>query len=197
MRSRPSSFGADFEEAAAGRRKADRQDRQRRNHGARLLQRFATQGDARRRQDRWLERRRHHQRADGGHADLRLARGELGASKQAFEKPHQALVYDLGGGTFDVTVVRYTPTHFQVLATDGDVQLGGVDWNDRILDHVAKEFQARHNLDIRSRRPRCRCCVTIATRPRSRFPKTIRRRSSAGTAARACRSRSRASNSRI
>ncbi len=59
-------------------------------------------------------------------------------------------MYDLGGGTFDVTLVRYTPTHFQVLATDGDVQLGGVDWNDRILEHVAKEFQARHNLDIRS-----------------------------------------------
>ncbi|HVU88272.1 MAG TPA: Hsp70 family protein [Pirellulales bacterium] len=77
-------------------------------------------------------------------------RNELGASKQAFDRPHQALVYDLGGGTFDVTLVRYTPTHFQVLATDGDVQLGGVDWNDRILEHVAKEFQARHNLDVRS-----------------------------------------------
>ncbi len=75
-------------------------------------------------------------------------RGELGASKHKFEKPHQALVYDLGGGTFDVTLVRYTPTHFQVLATDGDVQLGGVDWNDRILEHVAKEFKAKHNLDI-------------------------------------------------
>jgi molecular chaperone DnaK len=76
-------------------------------------------------------------------------RGELGASKRSFERPHQALVYDLGGGTFDVTVVRYTPTHFQVLATDGDVQLGGVDWNDRILEHVAKEFEARHKVDIR------------------------------------------------
>jgi molecular chaperone DnaK len=59
------------------------------------------------------------------------------------------LVYDLGGGTFDVTVVQYTPTHFRVLATDGDVQLGGVDWNDRILDHLAEEFKARHGLDLR------------------------------------------------
>ena len=75
-------------------------------------------------------------------------RGELGASKHRFERPHQALVYDLGGGTFDVTVVRYTPTHFEVLATDGDVQLGGVDWNDRILEHVASEFKKRHNLDV-------------------------------------------------
>ncbi len=77
-------------------------------------------------------------------------RGELGAAKQNFDRPRQALVYDLGGGTFDVTVVRYTPTHFQVLATDGDVQLGGVDWNDRILDYVASEFQKKHNLDIRT-----------------------------------------------
>ena len=77
-------------------------------------------------------------------------RGELGASKHRFERPHQALVYDLGGGTFDVTVVRYTPTHFQVLATDGDVQLGGVDWNDRLLEHVAKEFKSRHGVDIHS-----------------------------------------------
>ena len=77
-------------------------------------------------------------------------RGELGAAKHSFDRPHQALVYDLGGGTFDVTVVRYTPTHFQVLATDGDVQLGGVDWNDRILEHVAREFQSRHGVDIRT-----------------------------------------------
>jgi len=73
--------------------------------------------------------------------------GELGAGK--LDKPRKILVYDLGGGTFDVTVVQYTPTHFQVLATDGDVQLGGVDWNDRILDHVAEEFQAKHGIDFR------------------------------------------------
>jgi molecular chaperone DnaK len=60
-----------------------------------------------------------------------------------------AMVYDLGGGTFDVTVVKYTPTHFQVLATDGDAELGGVDWNDRLLDHVAAEFKSRHGADPR------------------------------------------------
>jgi len=76
-------------------------------------------------------------------------RGELGGSGPKFDKPHMALVYDLGGGTFDVTVVRYTPKHFQVLATDGDVQLGGIDWNDRLVDLVAEEFKARHQLDPR------------------------------------------------
>jgi molecular chaperone DnaK len=75
-------------------------------------------------------------------------RGELGATG-AEEKPHLGLVYDLGGGTFDVTVVRYTPTHFQVLATDGDVHLGGIDWNDRIVDYVSEEFKAKHGTDPR------------------------------------------------
>ena len=75
-------------------------------------------------------------------------RGELGAVSGT-PKPHLALVYDLGGGTFDVTVVRYTPSHFQVLATDGDVHLGGIDWNDRIVDYVAEEFKAKHGADPR------------------------------------------------
>jgi molecular chaperone DnaK len=79
-------------------------------------------------------------------------RGELGASSAKFDRPRTALVYDLGGGTFDVTLVRYTPTHFQVLATDGDVYLGGVDWNDRLLDFVAEEFKARYTSDPRDSR---------------------------------------------
>jgi molecular chaperone DnaK len=77
-------------------------------------------------------------------------RGELGTAAQGDGKPRQAMVYDLGGGTFDVTVVRYTPSHFQVLATDGDVQLGGIDWNDRLVDFVAAEFQKRHGADPRT-----------------------------------------------
>jgi molecular chaperone DnaK len=77
-------------------------------------------------------------------------RGELGVADKAGDRPHQALVYDLGGGTFDVTVVRYTPSHFQVLATDGDVQLGGVDWNDRLVDYVAAQFMERHGTDPRT-----------------------------------------------
>lgn len=79
-------------------------------------------------------------------------RGELGSSSKQFDKPRTALVYDLGGGTFDVTLVRYTPTHFQVLGTDGDVHLGGIDWNDRLLDFVAEEFKSRHGSDPRDSR---------------------------------------------
>jgi len=75
-------------------------------------------------------------------------RGELGAATgQA--KPRLVLIYDLGGGTFDVTVVKYTPSHFQVLATDGDVELGGVDFNDRLVHYLAEEFQKKHGVDVR------------------------------------------------
>jgi molecular chaperone DnaK len=79
-------------------------------------------------------------------------RGELGAQAKQGARPKIAMVYDLGGGTFDVTLVKYTPTHFQVLATDGDVQLGGVDWNDRLLDYIAGEYQSKYGKDPRESR---------------------------------------------
>jgi molecular chaperone DnaK len=59
------------------------------------------------------------------------------------------LVYDLGGGTFDVTLVRLSHQHFQTLAIEGDVRLGGKDWDDRIVDHVAALFQKQAGIDPR------------------------------------------------
>jgi len=59
------------------------------------------------------------------------------------------LVYDLGGGTFDVTVVKYTSTHFQVVATDGDTFLGGIDWTRRIVNFVSERFQQKFGMDPR------------------------------------------------
>ena len=75
-------------------------------------------------------------------------KGELGRADLE-QAERTILVYDLGGGTFDVTVVRYTPTNFKVLATDGDVMLGGLDWSRRIVDHVAEEFQKKFGEDPR------------------------------------------------
>ncbi|MDO8607892.1 MAG: Hsp70 family protein [Phaeospirillum sp.] len=51
------------------------------------------------------------------------------------------LVYDLGGGTFDVTLVRVTSQAIEVLATGGDRELGGKDWDDAIVAHFANRFQ--------------------------------------------------------
>ena len=63
------------------------------------------------------------------------------------KKDERIVVYDLGGGTFDVTVVRYSPTNFRVLATDGDVMLGGLDWTQRIVEHVAEQFKRKYGSD--------------------------------------------------
>jgi molecular chaperone DnaK len=60
------------------------------------------------------------------------------------------LVYDLGGGTFDVTLVRLAKRHFQTLAIEGDVQLGGKDWDDRIVAYVAEQFREKYGDDPRS-----------------------------------------------
>jgi molecular chaperone DnaK (HSP70) len=50
------------------------------------------------------------------------------------------LVYDLGGGTFDVTLIRMTDDAVEVLATDGDHHLGGADWDQRLLDHLVEQL---------------------------------------------------------
>lgn len=74
------------------------------------------------------------------------SRGELGRSDLKSDEK-TILVYDLGGGTFDVTVVRYTPTSFRVLATDGDVMLGGLDWSKRLSDHLVEQFKRKFGVD--------------------------------------------------
>ena len=66
---------------------------------------------------------------------------------QQTDKTETALVYDLGGGTFDITLVRITPEEITVLATDGDHELGGKDWDDRIARFLATRFRDEHGLD--------------------------------------------------
>ena len=59
------------------------------------------------------------------------------------------LVYDLGGGTFDVTVMEIDGKNFNTLATDGDYKLGGRDWDERIVNFVAEDFIRTHGVDPR------------------------------------------------
>ena len=63
--------------------------------------------------------------------------------------PQKILVYDLGGGTFDVTVMEIQGADFNALSTDGDVLLGGRDWDQKLVDFVAEEFIQEHGLDPR------------------------------------------------
>ena len=57
-------------------------------------------------------------------------------------------VYDLGGGTFDISVLDIGDGVFEVMATDGDTQLGGDDWDNAIIDWVASEFKAKEDIDL-------------------------------------------------
>ncbi|MBN2580157.1 MAG: Hsp70 family protein [Pirellulales bacterium] len=66
------------------------------------------------------------------------------------QKPQHLLVYDLGGGTFDVTVMEIRGTEFIALATDGDVRLGGYDWDQRLVDIAAEAFFRQHRIDPRN-----------------------------------------------
>ena len=61
-------------------------------------------------------------------------------------------VYDLGGGTFDISVLQLAAGVFSVKATGGDTHLGGEDFDQRIIDKLAEEFQAAHGVDLRKDR---------------------------------------------
>jgi molecular chaperone DnaK len=62
------------------------------------------------------------------------------------------LVYDLGGGTFDVSILDLGGGVYEVVATNGDNELGGDDWDQAIIDHLAEEFEAEHGVDLREDR---------------------------------------------
>ena len=61
---------------------------------------------------------------------------------------HKVLVYDLGGGTFDVSVLQLHGNVMEVLATGGDTFLGGVDFDNRIIDFVLEEFRNQTKIDL-------------------------------------------------
>ena len=58
------------------------------------------------------------------------------------------LVFDLGGGTFDVSVLEIGDGVFEVKSTHGDTHLGGDDWDQRIIDWLAQQFKGAHNIDL-------------------------------------------------
>jgi molecular chaperone DnaK len=69
-----------------------------------------------------------------------------GLDKQ--ETDQTVLVFDLGGGTFDVSLLEIGDGVFEVKATHGDTNLGGDDWDQRIMDWMVKEFKNAHGVDL-------------------------------------------------
>ena len=70
-----------------------------------------------------------------------------GLDKKGSEQ--KVLVFDLGGGTFDVSLLDLADGVFEVLATNGDNHLGGDDWDQRVIDWMADKFQAENGVDLR------------------------------------------------
>jgi len=68
------------------------------------------------------------------------------------KKEETILVWDLGGGTFDVSVLEVGEGVFEVKSTNGDTHLGGDDWDERIVNYLADEFQKSHGIDLRKDR---------------------------------------------
>ncbi|MDD3679653.1 MAG: Hsp70 family protein, partial [Candidatus Shapirobacteria bacterium] len=87
-------------------------------------------------------------------AGLKVARivNEPTASALAYgldkEKAEKIAVFDLGGGTFDISILEISDGVYEVLATNGDTHLGGDDWNQKIIEYVLAEFKKEQNVDL-------------------------------------------------
>ena len=66
------------------------------------------------------------------------------------EHSEKIFVYDLGGGTFDVSILELGDGVFEVLSTNGDTHLGGDDFDQKIIDYIANDFKAQYGIDLRN-----------------------------------------------
>lgn len=71
-----------------------------------------------------------------------------GLDKSDSEADHTVLVFDLGGGTFDVSILTIGDGVFEVKATHGDTSLGGDDWDQRVIDWLVASFKGDHGVDL-------------------------------------------------
>src|SRR5438552_6048480 len=60
------------------------------------------------------------------------------------------VIYDLGGGTFDVSIIEIRERVFEVKSTGGDIFLGGIDFDNTMINHALEEFEKKHKIDLRS-----------------------------------------------
>lgn len=79
-------------------------------------------------------------------------------------KTHNVLVFDLGGGTFDVSVLEIDEGVFEVKSTAGDTHLGGEDFDNRLVNHFAAEFKRKHKKDLTSNKRAMRRLRTACER---------------------------------
>ena len=75
---------------------------------------------------------------------------EYGLDKVAEQRERNVLIFDLGGGTFDVSLLTIDGGIFEVKATAGDTHLGGEDFDNRMVNHFVEEFKRKYKKDITS-----------------------------------------------
>lgn len=138
-----------------------------RDHGAGLFQRHSASGHQRCRQDCRLGSPPDYQRTHRSFVGLR--------SRQ--KKDEKIAVYDLGGGTFDISVLEIGDGVFEVKATNGDTHLGGDDWDNAIIDWILAEFQKTKELISASRPMRSNALRKRPKSPRSHCPRPSNTRS--------------------
>ncbi|TVQ32895.1 MAG: molecular chaperone DnaK [Phycisphaeraceae bacterium] len=66
------------------------------------------------------------------------------------KKNEKIVVFDLGGGTFDISILDVGDGVFEVLSTHGDTHLGGDDWDQKLIDHIAEEFRKQEGIDLKN-----------------------------------------------
>ncbi|MCW5757000.1 MAG: molecular chaperone DnaK [Phycisphaeraceae bacterium] len=66
------------------------------------------------------------------------------------KRNEKVAVFDLGGGTFDISILDVADGVFEVLSTNGDTHLGGDDWDQRLINHLADEFKRQEGVDVRN-----------------------------------------------
>ena len=90
------------------------------------------------------------------------------------QKTGTIAVYDLGGGTFDISILEIGDGVFEVKSTNGDTFLGGEDFDMRLVNYLADEFQKEQGIDLRKRQ--ARAAAAEGSRPRRPRSSCRRRR---------------------
>ena len=91
------------------------------------------------------------------------------------------LVFDLGGGTFDVSLLEIGDGVFEVKATNGDNRLGGDDWDSRIVDWLVKQFKNKNGTDLAQDKIARQRLQEAAEKAKIELPRPARRRSTCPT----------------
>ena len=86
-------------------------------------------------------------------------------SRQIFGAAPQFAVFDLGGGTFDISVLDVGDGVFEVKAVSGDTHLGGDDWDNAVMDWLLKEFKTESGIDLKGQPDAIQVPLEWASKP--------------------------------